>query len=118
MASNSNNGDRVVRVRLIPEESFTLLVGDDKLTGFRVVSEWEGMRKLEDARGRVMIIMMSDLLFNPIAETLSRITGDSVEYVVVAASAELGLQRKRADSPPAEEVERSDVGREYTRRCR
>lgn len=43
-------------IMLIPERSYTVRIGDKRLEGFREVSNWEGMAKLQNAKGQTLIV--------------------------------------------------------------
>jgi hypothetical protein len=63
-ASNQVNADAahspdlamVVNINLIEEPTFTAQFGEIRVSGLRVVSEWNGMRELRDPQGRELIV--------------------------------------------------------------
>lgn len=45
-----------MKIELVPEQSFFARAGDQIVRGLSVVDEWEGLRKVVDARGRSLIV--------------------------------------------------------------
>lgn len=49
-----------MEIELITEKSYTVRANGREIHGMRVVGEWEGLRKLEDAQGRSLIVAEAD----------------------------------------------------------
>lgn len=49
-----------MEIELIPEPTYTVRANGREIRGMRVTGEWEGLRKLEDAQGRSLIVAESD----------------------------------------------------------
>ena len=49
-----------MEVELIPEPTYTVRANGREIRGMRLMGEWEGLRKLEDAKGRTLIVAEAD----------------------------------------------------------
>ena len=49
-----------MEIELIPEPTYTVRAFGREIHGMRVTSEWNGLRKLEDAQGRMLIVSEAD----------------------------------------------------------
>jgi hypothetical protein len=49
-----------MEIELIPEPTYTVRANGREIRGMRVTGEWEGLRKLEDAQGRSLIVAEAD----------------------------------------------------------
>jgi hypothetical protein len=45
-----------MQITLTEEPTFTAQVGDFKIEGLRVISEWNGMKELRNVKGEVLIV--------------------------------------------------------------
>ena len=76
-----------IKGALTPEATiFTLTIGKRSFGGMRVVSEWLGMRQLQDKRGEEVIVKVEDLgkYANAFRELLNS-TNDSGVFIVSAS---------------------------------
>lgn len=84
-----------MKAELIREESFTLQVGSHQIEGMRVVSKWNGLIELRNAKNEVLIVSapelghagLFDTLFSDIFRTAAETKG--VGTVIVMGSPEL-----------------------------
>lgn len=45
-----------IEVQLIPERSYTVKCGDNRIEGMRVTGVWEGMTRLQGPSGQVLVL--------------------------------------------------------------
>ncbi|MEH6434302.1 hypothetical protein [Massilia sp. DD77] len=96
-----------MKVELIPEETYTLQFGDHQIEGMRVVSRWNGLIELRNAKREVLIVSapeirpfvgVFDTLFGDVFRTAAETKATGV--VVVMGSPDL-VARLRAAGPTA-----------------
>lgn len=63
-----------MNAELIPEEAYTLRVAGHQIEGFRVVSRWNGLIELRNAKREVLIVSAPDV--RPFAGVFDTIFGD------------------------------------------
>lgn len=94
-----------MKAELIPEETFTLKVGTHQVPGMRVVSKWNGLIELRNARDEVLIVSMPDRYMHPTFGTLfndvfrTALETKEAGAVIVMGSPDL-LMRLRAAAVP------------------
>lgn len=49
-----------MEIELIAEPTYTVRANGREIRGMRVTGQWEGLRKLEDAQGRSLIVAEAD----------------------------------------------------------
>jgi hypothetical protein len=78
-----------MQIELTPEQSFTVKANGKSIPGMRLVSEWEGLKKLQDARGRSLIIADHE---EPFTSMFRGILGDVPRscYVVMGSPELIG----------------------------
>jgi len=96
-----------MQVELTPEETFTLKFGCLEIEGMRVVSRWNGLIELRNAKRESLIVSAPGV--RPPADVFATLFGDvfrtaaetkAAGVIVVAGSPDL-LMRLRAAAPPA-----------------
>lgn len=91
-----------MHVELVAEPTFTVKANGREVRGMRVVSKWEGLRKLEDAQGRVLIVADVDgPLTSAMREAMSPIFGGEGRRCVVVMGS-VDLVGELATAKPAE----------------
>lgn len=86
-----------MEIQLISEESFTVSANGKQVSGLRVVSEWEGLKKLVDAKGRSLIVTSPK---GPFAEMLDDLIGKKLRgAMIIMGSPELLIELS-PDKPP------------------
>jgi len=97
-----------MNVQLIPEETYTLQFGDYQIEGMRVVSRWNGLIELRNARREMLIVSAPDV--RPTADAFDTIFGGifrtaaetkAAGAVVVMASPDLLARLRAADQASA-----------------
>lgn len=97
-----------MEIELIPEKSYTVRANGREIHGMRVVGEWEGLRKLEDADGSCLIVADADSpLVAAFSEQFGRFMGnEGRRCIVITGSPDLMLELAkgawRSDSDCAE----------------
>lgn len=83
-----------MQVELVSEPTFTVKANGREVKGMRVVSAWEGFRKLQDSQGRVLVVLDSEgPMRSALREALSPLfEGEGRRCVVVLASPDLLLE--------------------------
>lgn len=100
-----------MKAELIPEETFTLQVGCHQIEGMRVISKWNGLIELRNAKNEVLIVSAPersafgstfDTLFGDIFRTAAQ-TKDA-GTVIVMGSPDLVARLRIAESESASET--------------
>lgn len=69
-----------MEIELISEESFTVAANGKQVSGMRVVSEWEGLKKLTDSKGNTLIVTSQK---GPFAEMFEEIFGKKMKTAMI-----------------------------------
>lgn len=73
-----------MEIELTSEESFTVAANGKTVSGLRVVSEWEGLKKLADSKGNTLIVTsQKGSLAQMLEETLGKKT--RIEMIVMGS---------------------------------
>ena len=59
-----------MEIELISEELFTVAANGKQVSGMRVVSEWEGLKKLTDSKGNTLIVTSESGTFSKMFEEI------------------------------------------------
>ena len=97
-----------MKVELLPEETYTLQVGDHQIEGMQVVSRWNGLIELRNAKREMLVVSAPeirpfvgnfDTLFGDIFRTAAETRAAGV--VVVMGSPDLVARLRAAAAPTA-----------------
>lgn len=88
-----------MEIELTPEQSFTVKANGKAIAGMRLVSEWEGLKKLQDGRGRALIIADQD---GPLSGMFRGILGALPRTCQVVMGSPDLIAELAADPAPAE----------------
>lgn len=87
-----------MNIELVPEKAYTVRANGREIRGMRVTGEWEGMSKLEDSQGRILIVAQTD---GPLVAALREQCGalfgnEGLRCVAVSGTPDLLLELSNA----------------------